>query len=115
MRECIALEHEEPATVNEHYLSDYKRKFHARYKATRQLHIKHSANLETLVNGGYQISTVMHDALQNLGHMGLANIKKDDLLRLLPADSADGAIEIMAEVRAYYQGMGTSFLPADII
>ncbi|KIM31730.1 hypothetical protein M408DRAFT_237585 [Serendipita vermifera MAFF 305830] len=103
MQECIALEHEEPATINEHYLADYKRKFHARYKAARQIHISYSSNLQTLVNGGYQNSSVMHSALDYLRQMGLDNVKKDDLLRLIPADAADDAIEIMSEVRAYYQ------------
>lgn len=104
MRECIALEHEEPATVNEHYLADYKRKFHARYKAARKTHIRNVPNLQTLVNGGYDNTNIMRSTMQYLGEMGLDNVKRDDLLRLIPVDPADTAIEIMSEVRAYYQG-----------
>jgi hypothetical protein len=104
MLECIALEQQEPVTVNEHYLADYKRKFQGRYKAARQIHVKHTPELQTLVNGGYQNTSYMHNVVTNLGAMGLPGVKKDDLLHLIPADPADGAIEIMAEVRAYYQG-----------
>jgi len=104
MKECIALEHEEPITVNEYYLADYKRKFLARYKAARQLHVEHSPQLQTLVDGGYQNTTYMQLAVTNLGAMGLPSVNKYDLLRLLPGDPTDDAIEIMAEVRAYYQG-----------
>ncbi|KIM19796.1 hypothetical protein M408DRAFT_334259 [Serendipita vermifera MAFF 305830] len=103
MQECIALEHEEPVTVNEHYLADYKRKFQSRYKAARKIHIEHSPNLQNLVDGGYQNTSTMRNALVHLAEMGLNDVQKDDLLRLIPSDSADTAIEIMAEVRAYYQ------------
>jgi len=104
MKDCIALEHEGPVTVNEQYLADYKRKFLARYKAARQLHVKHSPELQKLVNGDYQHSSYMQNAVQYLQYMGLPSVNNYDLLRLLPGDPADDAIEIMAEVRAYYQG-----------
>lgn len=110
MQECVALEHEEPATVNEHYLADYKRKFHARYKAARRVHIKHTTELQKLVEGRYQNTPVMTEALQSLAKMGLNDVRKDDLLRLIPGDLADNAIEIMSEVRAYYQGIFLNFM-----
>jgi Dynamin GTPase effector domain len=40
--------------------------------------------------------------------MGLETVKNSDLLRLPPVDAAEDAIEIMSEVRAYYQGECTS-------
>ena len=104
MAECVSLEHQEPFTVNEHYLADYKRKFQGRYKAARQIHVKHTPNLQTLVDGDYQNTSQMRDTVANLSTMGIPGVTKDDLLRLLPADPADDAIEIMSEVRAYYQG-----------
>jgi hypothetical protein len=104
MEECIALEREEPATINEHYLSDYKRKFHARYTAARRLHVKQRPNLQRFLNGDFQGSEIMSEALHNLSRMGFEGLTRDELLRLLPADKANTAIEIMSEVRAYYQG-----------
>jgi hypothetical protein len=104
MKECIALEREEPSTVNDHYLSDYKHKFHARYTAARRLHVKQRPNLQKFLDGEFQGTEIMNDAMHNLSQMGFEGLKKDELLRLLPADKADTAIEIMSEVRAYYQG-----------
>ncbi|KIM31728.1 hypothetical protein M408DRAFT_327179 [Serendipita vermifera MAFF 305830] len=103
MQECIALEHEEPATVNEHYLADYKRKYQARYSATRHLHKQRGANLERFIKDEFRDTNVMADAVHNLHQMGFEGIDKDKLLCLLPPDEADEAIEIMSEVRAYYQ------------
>jgi len=104
MNGCLALEREEPATVNDHYLADYKRKFHARYTAARRLHVKQRPNLQKFLNGEFQGTEVMNNTMHNLSQMGFEGLKKDELLRLLPADKADAAIEIMSEVRAYYQG-----------
>jgi hypothetical protein len=108
MEECIALEHEEPVTVNERYLADYKRQFSAKYKAARRLHTHDARNLQTLVNDGYQNTTLMQNTLSNLRQMGLDKVSNSDLVRLLPVDLADDAIDIMSEVRAYYQGEYTS-------
>jgi len=104
MEACLALEHEEPITVNERYLADYKRQFSARYKAARQVRIRSAHKLRSLVNGDYQNTTLMQNTVTNLHQMGLDRVTNNDLLRLLPVDSADDAIDIMSEVRAYYQG-----------
>ena len=104
MTECLTLERQEPSTVNDLYLADYKRKFHARYTAARQLHVKQRPNLQRFLNGEFQGTDVMNNAMHNLGQMGFEDLKEDEFFRLLPADKADAAIEIMSEVRAYYQG-----------
>jgi hypothetical protein len=102
------LELEEPTTTNEQYLTDYKQTFIARYKAARRLHSQTNPTLQKLVNGGFQNTSFMRDALQNLRTMGLDVTDHNSLLRLIPADSAEYVIEIMAEVRAYYQGRRAS-------
>jgi hypothetical protein len=104
MTECIALEREEPATINHHYLVDHKRKFYARYTAARRLHVKQRPDLQRFLSGEFQGTEVMNNAMHNLSQMEFEGLKKDEFLRLLPADKADAAIEIMSEVRAYYQG-----------
>jgi len=105
MKDCIDLEHEDPVTLNEDYLADYKDTFIARYRAAKQIHVKCSLKLQKLVDGGYQNTSYMRNAVENLQCMGLPSFNNNDLLRLLPGDPADDAIEIMAEVRAYYQGV----------
>ena len=104
MRECMDLEFEEPITSNEHYLADYKEKFIARYRAARQVQGQGNPSLQSFVSGEFQNTSYMRDALQNLQAMGLDIQDHNSLLRLISSDSTEHAIEIMAEVRAYYQG-----------
>lgn len=104
MQECVVLEREEPVTSNEHYLADYKDTFINRYKAARQVNIHHNSSLQRLVDGGFNNTTTMRDTLSNLRTMGLSDANERSLTRLIPSDKAEDAIEIMAEVRAYYQG-----------
>lgn len=104
LQECIKLEREEPVTSNEHYLADYKIKFMARYKAERNRHVRNNSNLQKLVDGAFNHTRYMQEALDNLKAMGLQDINPNSLVRLIPPDNTDAIIEIMAEVRAYYQG-----------
>lgn len=96
IKECIALEREEPMTTNEHYLADYKRTFMARYKTER-----HQGPQEPSRSSS---SKVMASVLQQLRELGYHVNNELDLSRLLPPDPMDPAIDIMAECRAYYQG-----------
>jgi len=104
MQECIALEREEPTTINDSYLADYKRKFHGRYTAERRLHEEKRPNLQAFLKGAFKGTDVMKEAMDKLGQMGFDVLKSEDLLRLLPSEKTELAIEIMSEVRAYYQG-----------
>jgi hypothetical protein len=107
MMHCIQLEHEEPTTVNEHYLSDYKAKYIARYRADRKVHSDNGANsnLRDFINGGYDHDPLLADVTSHLQQMGFpSNLKREDFLRLLKPDTSEEALDIMAEVRAYYQG-----------
>lgn len=45
-----------------------------------------------------------------LVEMGITGIKPEDLFKILPTDQMAPAIDIMADVRAYFQGMGCSKL-----
>jgi hypothetical protein len=61
-------------------------------------------NIQNFINGSYDRST-MPDVLEHLQQMGFDHVKKEDLLQLLPVAMGDAtAIDIMSEVRAYYQG-----------
>ncbi|CCA70427.1 hypothetical protein PIIN_04366 [Serendipita indica DSM 11827] len=94
---------EEPSTNNEDRLSELKEELLATYKAERQRHRKHDNRLQKLVNGEFQNTTIMGDAVRNLQAMGISNVTQHSLLRSLPTDEAEDAIEIMAEMRAYYE------------
>jgi len=102
---CIEIEREEPTTVNEHYLSDYKAKYLARYRAERKVHSDSGANpsLRDFINGSH--NSLFANAVSYLQQMGFpSDMKREDFLRLLKPDASEEALGIMAEVRAYYQG-----------
>ena len=103
MNESIALEHEEPTTVNEHCLASYKSKYHMLYTAARHLHVNQRPKLQQFLNDEFQGTDFLAHAVHNLHQMGFEDVSKVGLLRLLPNDKANDAIEIMSEVRAYYQ------------
>lgn len=104
LNECISIEREEPVTSNEHYLADYKEKFMSRYKAVGRLYNNYNSSLHNLVDGKFENTAVMNNAVQNLHQMGIQKVNSTTILKMLPSENVDVAIEIMAEVRAYYQG-----------
>ena len=107
MTHCIEIEREEPTTVNEHYLSDYKSKYLARYRAEKKLHSGSGNNdiLRDFIKGVYENHPYFTTTRSNLQNMGFpSDLRREDFLRLLKPDTSEEALDIMAEVRAYYQG-----------
>ena len=103
--QCIQLEREEPMTVNEDTLSDYKSKYLTHYRAMNRAHNGGTnSNLQSFINGGPDNSGYISSALSHLGYIGFQGLTRQDLLRLLKPDGDEEAMEIMAECRAYYQG-----------
>ncbi|KAG6333571.1 hypothetical protein ID866_5520 [Astraeus odoratus] len=79
-----------PATLNTHYFSDYRDKFLAYYKGYR----KNKLPVER--------PSELNKAISTLAEVGFT-VKPEDLLKLLPSDSMEPAIAIMASVRGYFQ------------
>lgn len=75
-------------------MQEYKSKFVDLYREVRREHLK--------VTTGHD-DGMLEEAKQALQQLGFA-LKIDILSRLIAPDEADEAIEIMAEVRSYYQG-----------
>ncbi|SRR5713226_2881685 len=95
-------EEREPFTMNEHYFGDYRSKFLQYYKEARQKAMSQfKRNLENSDDG--DMMAAMRDTLCSLTRMGL-EANASSLANLLPPDRMDPAIEIMADVRAYFQG-----------
>ncbi|KAJ7152852.1 P-loop containing nucleoside triphosphate hydrolase protein [Mycena filopes] len=99
----IALEKDGPMTLNEHYLADYRAKFLAHYRGTRE-----NQQNPVLANAvvGYKMqstNTNIAQALSSLAAAGLPGLHAEDLVKLLPPDHMDPALKIMADVRAYFQ------------
>ena len=81
MMHCIEIESEEPTTSNEHYLSDYKAKYLARYRAERKMHSGSGANesLRNFMKGTYDHSGNFGNAISHLQQMGFpSDLKKED-------------------------------------
>ena len=108
-----------PFSLNTQYLSDYRFKFLAYYKAAREKYEKsdllthidnhNSSALNLTAKGRYATTsgtqlTGIAKILSGLSEIGLSGIKAEDLANLLPPDRMAPALEIMAEVRAYFQG-----------
>lgn len=118
IRFLYQLEKDQTFTLNDHYLSDYKEKFKAYYSAARKEHRsgKESSFLSGLAKGMndsvYPSKNTIHrtpfaenlcTVISKLAEMG-ASISPLELAKIIETDSSIESLEVMAEVRAYYQG-----------
>jgi hypothetical protein len=99
-----------PFTLNTHYYSDYKDKFSSFYRGCRQ-----QGDVNPLMKNlqGYKpnvhssqsaFQSGMLQVLASLPHVGITGTQAVDLAKLLPPDPMEPALNIMAGVRAYFQG-----------
>lgn len=106
-----------PSTLNTHYHMDYKDKFLAYYRGHRQSDT--SGNLTSRLKRYNAYSSVttgqikpqptefdqsVSKVLSGLSKVGINGVKSTDLYKLLPSDPYEPALDIMATVRAYFQG-----------
>lgn len=87
----LKLEAAPPFTQNTHYLADKRDSQVAKYKAARPRGSKPLENESTV-----------SEALGLLARLGFI-VKGEDLGKLNPPDEFEEELEIMAEVRAYFQ------------
>jgi hypothetical protein len=104
-------------------LSDYKNKFLAHYKGTREkyerldiMSIIHTYNFSSSGSSNansagspYRATSASQPTgiakiLSGLAEIGMPGVKPEELPRLFPPDSMEPALIIMADVRAYFQG-----------
>ncbi|KAJ7115622.1 P-loop containing nucleoside triphosphate hydrolase protein [Mycena crocata] len=105
----ILLEVDGPLTLNEHYLSDYKAKFLSHYRGAREKQRNRvlAEAIATCTEGAavdfHDYATSIATILSNLASIGLQGVNAEDLVKLLPPDRMDPALNIMSDVRAYFQ------------
>ncbi|TFK21930.1 hypothetical protein FA15DRAFT_644882 [Coprinopsis marcescibilis] len=116
-----------PFTLNTHYLADYKDKFTTFYKAAREREIRGTVSnqIEAYVVFKRQNHipakstssskrvvcaetteiepTGVAKVLRGLTEMGLDGVRAEDIPKMLRPDQMEPAINIMADVRAYFQ------------
>ena len=97
-----------PFTLNHMYLKEYKAKFLAHYRDIR----RRSKGQDAIVHRFQELNKVVATDRPNLELMNLTGILQrfgltcspNDLHRLLPEDELEPALDIIATVRAYFQG-----------
>ncbi|KAG8807393.1 hypothetical protein FRC17_004483, partial [Serendipita sp. 399] len=102
VEECLALEQEEPMTCNEQYLSHYKAQYLVRYKAV------YGQAAQQLLSDDHKSSRHMQNVIDSLAELGVRVDRNDVFMRLCSSTNSnaaisEAAIDIMAEVSAYYQ------------
>ena len=91
----LKMERAAPFTQNTHYYSDKRDKLLARYRGER------GCTAVSLVSTPGK-RKALQDALAARARLGY-NVKEDDLPKLNPHDEFEEELEMMAEVRAYFQ------------
>jgi hypothetical protein len=94
----------EPSTWNTHYFNDYRRQFFTLYKGI----YNRISFIGRLRSAGYQSSefkVALEKVISNLRKIGFHNVQPLELAVLRASEDSDDAIKIMADVRAYFQGM----------
>ena len=104
-----------PFSLSTQYLSNYRAKFLALYKGAREKYenpdlvtlIKNYDSAKSPASSGIiqQPVTGIAKAMAGLSEIGLSGIKVEDLPNLLPPDRMAPALGIMADIRAYFQGV----------
>ncbi|KAG2148944.1 P-loop containing nucleoside triphosphate hydrolase protein [Suillus clintonianus] len=97
VKTALALETTPHYTQNTHYLQTLREKWLARYKTVRNRASQYKAPVHIR-----QQVTPEAKALRALAEAGFANLGISDLARLLPPDSFQEELVVMADVRAYY-------------
>ncbi|KAF8623386.1 hypothetical protein AX17_007424 [Amanita inopinata Kibby_2008] len=110
------LELEEwPATLNTHYLSDYKDKFFAHYKGARakdrnpeldqiiSTYMPQQSSSSFSRTNASTSPTGIAKVLQGLVDINVTGVKPEDIPKILPPDPMEPGLVIMADVRAYFQ------------
>ncbi|PPQ80108.1 LOW QUALITY PROTEIN: hypothetical protein CVT25_001476 [Psilocybe cyanescens] len=105
-----------PFSLNTHYLADYRAKFLSHYKSVREKYeepdvmnaiheykVPLTAFSSASKNLPIAQPTGIAKALAGLAEAGLAGVQAHDLAKLLPPDPMEPALNIMADVRAYFQ------------
>ncbi len=97
----------EPSTRNTSYYKDYRKKFLNFYSGL--FHEDDNDHFVDRIQGRIYQTTEFSRALDivmlNLPKLGFRHVKPLELAALLVSEDSGDALKIMADVRAYFQGM----------
>jgi hypothetical protein len=100
-----------PLTLNEHYYTDYREKFTAHYKSWRQQDknpmlmkaIRNQQPHEIFFGSKAPTQSPIAKIMSGLAELGL-HVSTPELAKLIQSDPMETALDIMAGLRAYFQG-----------
>ena len=97
----------EPSTKNVHYFKDYHRKIFAFYKGifNSGSNSDFVERLQRRTPQSSEFTRALDNIIANLHNIGFHDVKPLELAVLQASEDSDDAIKIMADVRAYFQGM----------
>lgn len=97
----------EPSTRNTNYFKDYRRKFLSFYKGLfhEDSNDHFVERVQERMNQSSEFTRALESIISNLPKIGFNNVTPLELGVLQASDESDDALNIMADVRAYFQGM----------
>ena len=104
----------EPSTRNTNYFKDYHRKFFSHYKGLfhKDSNDYFVERVQEHMDQSTEFNRALDNIMSNLPKIGFKHVTPLELGVLQASEESDDALKIMADVRAYFQGMslGSAFL-----
>jgi len=99
--ESLCQSEDAPYTQNEDFFFSIRTKLLSKYKSCYRQANGRTALFQS--NGSRTQQQLISDAMAALAKLGLHGFNAEDMIKVLPEEKMDPALEIMAEVRAYFQ------------
>lgn len=112
IEEAYKMEHT-PTTRRERHFFYYKTKYLEHYRVHYQSSLQGEGFFVKLANRTLLDRQVVSSILGNFVQAGVADLTETDLLKLAPYSENEAALEIMAEVRAYYHSTSMLYIFAN--
>jgi hypothetical protein len=102
----------EPSTKNINYFNDYHRKFLSFYKGLfhKDSNDHFVERIQARVNQSSEFTKALDNIMSNLPKIGFHHVAPLELAVLQASEESNDALKIMADVRAYFQGMSIIFV-----
>jgi len=104
------MEQHTPTTRRERHFLNYRNHYLEHYRVYYQSSLEGDGFFVMLANrtlhGDPLVSAIMASFLE----AGVPDLQETDLLKLAPRSEMEAALEIMAEVRAYYHSTSTPYI-----
>ena len=106
------MEQHLPMTRRERHFLDYKTRYLEHYRVHYQSSLKGEGLWVKMANGTLEEEKfeLVRTIMGNLVQAGAGNLRQTDLLKLAPYSDNEAALEIMAEIRAYYHSTSVAYI-----